>query len=159
MNLQDKLFQETILVPLVARTMEEAIQELLTHLKSLNILSRTIKLFSDIKEQENVFTSSSGRGIAYPHSISVEVNDLICVLGKSIDGIEFNSPDGHLCHLILLTLSPKDYPTEHRKYITHFRTMVDNPSIRSSLFEANTIEDILNIIHQWEENESRRDEL
>ena len=159
MNLKDKLFQETILVPLVARNREDAIQELLTHLKSLDILSETTKLFSNIKEQESVSTSATGRGIAYPHSMSVELNELVCILGKSIDGIEFNSPDGHLCHLILLTLSPENDPLEHRKFISHFRNMVNNPSTRASLFEATNSEDIMNIIYQWEENEAQSDEL
>ena len=93
MNLQDKLNKKTILVPLVASNKEEAIQELLSHLQSLDILSTTVKLFSNIKEQENVSTSATGRGIAYPHSTSVEINELVCILGKSIDGIDFNSPE------------------------------------------------------------------
>ena len=103
MNLRDKLIEDTILVPIKASTREDAILELLTRLKSLNILSETEKLFSDIKEQENSFTSAAGRGIAYPHSISVEVDELVCILGISSDGIDFDSPDGQLCHLILLT--------------------------------------------------------
>ena len=114
MELDDKLSNETILVPMYAISKEEAIQELLTHLLSLDILSDTIKLFTYIKEQESIFTSSAGRGIAYPHSTSVEIDKLTCILGISHKGIDFNSPDGHDCHIILLTLSPINEPKEHR---------------------------------------------
>ncbi|SVE22359.1 uncharacterized protein METZ01_LOCUS475213, partial [marine metagenome] len=61
MKLRDKLIKETILIPMQATSKEGAIQEVLTHLQSLNLLSDTIQLFTNIKEQEKVFSSSTGR--------------------------------------------------------------------------------------------------
>ena len=153
MKLRDKLIKETILIPMQATSKEGAIHEVLTHLQSLNLLSDTIQLFTNIKEQEKVFSSSTGRGIAYPHSTSIEVDELTCVLGISQKGIAFNSPDGHDCHLILLTLSSADDPKGHRKFITRFRSMVQNPIIRSSLLESNNSSEIIKIISQWEKDE------
>ena len=117
MKLRDKLIERTILIPMHATCKEDAIQELLNHLKSLNILSTTVLLSAHITEQEIASTSSAGRGIAYPHSTSVEVDELTCILGISPKGIDFSSPDGHDCHLLLLALSSSDYPTENRKFI------------------------------------------
>ena len=159
MKLRDKLIKELILMPMLATSKEGAIQELLTHLQSLHKLSATIKLFSNIKEQENTFTSSAGRGIAYPHSTSVEIEKLTCVLGISKQGIDFNSPDGHDCHLILLTLSPANDPTEHRKFITRFQSMVQNPNIRSSLLDSRSYIEVHNIISQWEKDDNYKVDL
>ena len=159
MKLRDKLIKELILMPMLAISKEGSIQELLTHLQSLNKLSATIKLFSNIKEQENTFTSSAGRGIAYPHSTSVEIEKLTCVLGISKQGIDFNSPDGHDCHLILLTLSPANDPTEHRKFITRFQSMVKNPNIRSSLLDSGSCIEVHNIISQWEKDDNYKVDL
>ena len=150
MKLRDKLIESMILVPMQANSKEGAIHELLTHLKYLNILSATVLLSANIKEQEKVGTSSAGRGVAYPHTTSIEVEELTCVLGISQEGIDFNSPDSHDCHLILLTLSPVDDPKGHRKFITRFRSMVQVPDIRSSLCESQNCDEILNIISQWE---------
>ena len=159
MKLRDKLIEETILVPMQATSKESANKELLTHLKSIDILSVTVQLFANIKEQENIFMISAGRGIAYPHSTFVEINELICALGISKKGIDYNSPDSQDCHLILLTLSPADNPTEHRKFISRFRSMVQNPDIRSSLYGSDSRDEILNIISQWEEDDNRKDDL
>ncbi len=159
MKLQDKLIEGTILVPMRAISKEDANQELLTHLQALDILSATVKLFANIKEQEDVFTSSAGRGIAYPHSTSIEVDKLTCVLGISQKGIDYNSPDCQDCHLILLTLSPVGDPTEHRKFIARFRSMVQNSAIRSSLSESGSSGEIINIISQWEEDNEKKEEL
>ena len=159
MKLRDKLIETTILVPIQATSKASANLELLTHLQSMNKLSGTIHLFANINEQESTFTSSAGRGIAYPHSTSIEVDELTCVLGISQKGIDYNSPDGQNCHLILLTLSPIHDPTEHRKFISRFRSMIENPDIRSRLYESESCYEILNIISQWEENDHRKDDL
>ena len=148
MKLRDKLIEETILVPMQATSKESANKELLTHLKSIDILSVTVQLFANIKEQENIFTASTGRRIAYSHSTSVEVNELICILGISKKGIDYNSPDGQDCHFILLILYPADDPTEHRKIISRFRSMAQNLDIHSSLYRSDSRDEILNIISQ-----------
>ena len=159
MKLRDKLIQETILVPMQATSKEGAIQELLTHLQFLDVLSATVQLSATIKEKEKVFTSSVGRGIAYPHSTSLEINELTCVLGISHKGIDFISPDGHDCHIILLTLSPANDPKEHCKFITRFQSMVQNPDLRSSLIESADCDEILNIISHWEKDDNQQDDL
>jgi mannitol/fructose-specific phosphotransferase system IIA component (Ntr-type) len=157
MNLRDKLKENTIILPIKATTQTDAIQELLTHLQGINILTATSKLISYIDINEKKSPSAAGRGIAYPHSTSIEVENLVCVLGFSKDGIDYNSPDGQLCHIILLTLSPDEYPREHRKFITRFRTMIDNPVIRSQLLDANQPIEVINIIQQWEEEDALTD--
>ena len=159
MNLRDKLKEDTILFPIHASTMEDAIQEQLDHLKNLDILTGTDILFSIIKDHEENLPSAAGRGIVYPHATSKEVNELVCVLGISIPGVDFNSSDGQLCHLILLTLSPENEPDAHRKFITRFQTMFDNPDMRSKLLDAGEIEDVIEIVDKWEEEEARTDEL
>ena len=81
MNLRDKLKEDTILFPIRASTMEDAIQEQLDHLQNLDILTGTDILFSIIKSHEENLPSAAGRGIVYPHAISKEVKELVCVLG------------------------------------------------------------------------------
>jgi len=159
MNLRDKLSEDTILAPMEAATQADAIQELLNHLQSLQILSTTHKLFSFIKEQEDSFTSAAGRGIAYPHSTSTEIKNCVSILGISINGIDFKSPDNQLCHVILLTLSPEKEPLGHRKFVTRFRTMLEDPLVRAMLSESGSSEEVLNIITDWEDSESDPMEL
>jgi len=159
MNLRDKLKEETIILPIQSTTQSEAIQELLVHLQNNKILSATIKLFSYIDNNERTSPCAAGRGVAYPHSTSIEIDKLTCVLGFSKDGIDFNSPDKQLCHIILLTLSPDEDPCEHRKFISRFRTMIDNPKVRSQLFDANQPDEVINIIQKWEDDDALTDDL
>ena len=95
MNLRDKLKETAILLPMQASTQSEAIQELLVHLQSLDKLSATSKLYAVMMEKEETLPSAAGRGIAYPHSTSIEIDDLICVLGISKEGFPCRHPPPH----------------------------------------------------------------
>ena len=159
MNLSDLLNEATICCPLVSNSRNEAIQELLNHLQNLGHLSATIKLYHYIEELENNHSTAAGKGIAYPHSTSIEVDDLICVLGISKSGLDFNSPDGQLCHIILLSLSSKDEPDKHRKFIRLFNSMISSSNIRTLMLDSSQSKDIANIITNWEDNDLMMDDL
>ena len=154
MNLRDKLKEETIILPIQATTQAGSIQELLIHLQNKNILSLNTKFFPYFDKNEKKSPSAAGSEIAYPHSTSTEVEELTYVLDLSKDGIDFNSPDGQFCHIILLTLSPDEDPYEYRKFITRFRTMIDNPIVRSRLLDANQHGEVIIIIERWEEEDA-----
>jgi len=153
MNLSDLLNEATICCPLVSNNRNGAIQELLNHLQSLGHLSATVKLYHYIEEFENNHSTAAGKGVAYPHSISNEVDDLICVLGISQLGLDFNSPDGQLSHFILLSLSPNDEPDKHRKFITLFGSMISDADLRTQMLDSKRSLDIMNIINNWEAND------
>ena len=159
MNLSNLLNEATICCPLVSNSRNEAIQELLNHLQNLGHLSATIKLYHYIEELENNHSTAAGKGIAYPHSTSIEVDDLICVLGISKSGLDFNSPDGQLCHIILLSLSSKDEPDKHRKFIRLFNSMISSSNIRTLMLDSSQSKDIANIITNWEDNDLMMDDL
>ena len=159
MNLLDKLKKDTILLPVESSTQAGIIHELLVHLQNLAILSATSNLFVNITNNEKSLPSAAGRGVAYPHSTSLEVDELVCVLGISKNGIDFHSPDGQLCHLILMTLSPIEDPCEHRKFITRFQTMLNNPKLRSNLLDATKNSEVIDIVQKWEEEESMMDDI
>ena len=80
-------------------------------------------------------------------------------MGISKDGIDFKSPDCQLCHIIFLTLSPYEDPYEHRKFITRFRTMFDDPYMRSCLLDANQPNEVISIIQKWEEDDAIKDDF
>ena len=95
----------------------------------------------------------------YPHSTSVEINEWTYALGISYKEIYYNSPDVQDCHLILFTLNPADDPTEHRKLIPRYRSMIQNLDIRSILYGSDSHDEILNIISPWEKDDNRKDDL
>jgi len=159
MKLCDILKEATVMVPLKSISRDEAIQELLSQLEKLGYLSATVKLIAGIEELEINQCTAVGRGVAYPHATSIEIDNLVSILGISYKGIDYNAPDGQLCHLILLTLSPIEEPDEHRKFTSLFRKMISQPDIRSNLLESNNSSEVIDIINNWEEFEKSNEDF
>ena len=82
--------------------------------------------------------------------LATEIDELICVLGISQKGVDYNAPDGQLCHFIVLTLSSLDEPNCHRKFISKFRSMIDHGDIRTQLLDAPNTASIFSTINEWE---------
>lgn len=150
MKLCEILNEGSILLPVKSIQQNDAIQELLNHLQKMGHLSATTDLCTNMEAYEKAQSSAIGRGVAYPHCTSTEIDELICVFGISQKGVDYNAPDGQLCHFIVLTLSPLDEPNRHRKFISKFRSMIDHGDIRTQLLDAPNAASIFSTINEWE---------
>ena len=101
MKISDKINTQTIMLPLQSTCKYDVLQELLNHCMSLDYLTSTVKLISYLNEKEKKMNSASGRGVAYHYNTSIEVDDMIAVLGISKEGIHYNASDGLSCNFIL----------------------------------------------------------
>jgi len=103
--------------------------------------------------------SASGRGIAYHYNISIEVDDMVAVLGISKEGIDYNASDGLSCNFILLILEPQSKEELHRHFIHCFQDMISDISIKEKLLDASSNIEIEQIIKVWENQLSIDTEL
>ena len=150
MKLCEILNEGNILLPVKSTQQNDAIQELLNHLQKMGHLSATTVLCTNMEIYEKVQSSATGRGVAYPHCTSTEIDELVCVFGISQKGVDYNAPDGQPCHFIVLTLSSLDEPNRHRKFISKFRSMIDHGDIRTQLLDAPNAASIFSTINEWE---------
>ena len=149
MKITDKLNKETI-VFLTKESRTDAIEELLNQLVKYNYLEKSVKLFSFIESQELKNSSDIGRGVALPHSISKEIQNLVCILGISKNGISYNNDSIHPCHIVLLSLSPNNKPDVHRKFISKFQLLMTDPILKQKIINANSTQELEKILIQWE---------
>ena len=150
MNLIDKINDRTIIFPLDSSSKSDAVQVLLNQLLNQNILTGTSKLFSFINDHEKIMNPAIGRGIAFHYSSSVEVKDLTAILGVSVEGIDYESPDQQKVHFILLILDTVDNPLLHRKLISRFQKFINSVNMKTKILECKTSTDIFNLINDWE---------
>ena len=104
MKISDKINSNTIVLPLKSDCIHDVLQELLDHCIKLDYLTSSVKLISSLDEKEKIISSASGRGVAYHYNTSIEVDDVIAILGIAPRGIDYEAPDGMLCNFILLIL-------------------------------------------------------
>ena len=154
MKLLDKLNSQTIIPSLKSTCKNDVIHELLDYFYKLNFLTSTVKLFSYLDTQDKEFNSASGRGVAYHYHTSIEVKEMIVVLGISKGGIDYEATDKLPCHFILLILEPKDNLNRHRKFISLFQEMIKDSNIKSKLLESTSFNEAEKIINEWENKEN-----
>ena len=150
MKITDKINMETIIFPLQAISKQDVIEEMLNHCIALDYLTAYTKLKNDLNHREKIFNAASGRAVAYHYNVSIEVNEIIAVLGISNQGIDYQASDGLLCNFILLILEPKNKLNQHRKLINLFQGLINNYKIKSKLLEAQDTEQIFQIFLDWE---------
>jgi len=151
MKLIDKINNDTIIFPLKSKDKSTTIQELLNKLLDKNFLTSTTKLFSFIENHDKIMNPAVGRGIAFHHSSSIEVDDMVAVLGVSVDGIDYKSPDEQKVHFILLILDPINNPNLHRKFISRFQKCINELNMKIKMLDCKSGEDVFHIINTWEE--------
>jgi len=150
MKLQDKIKKNTIILPIQSKDKSTTIQELLNKLLEQNFLTATVKLFTFIQEHDKIMNPAVGRGIAFHHSSSIEVDEMTAVFGISNSGIDYKSPDQQKVHFILLILDPIDKPTLHRKFIHRFQKFINDCNIKTKLLDCLSVEQIIQLICDWE---------
>lgn len=62
---------------------------------------------SVVLKREEIMGTAVEEGVALPHARLKSLTTPIIVFGRSISGIEWNSPDGHKSHFIFLILTPE----------------------------------------------------
>ena len=150
MKLIDKIKDNTLIFPINTVDKSTTMQELLNHILDEGYLTATKKLFSSINNQDKMIGSAVGRGVAFHHSSSKEVDELIAVLGVSPKGIDYESPDMQRVHFVLLLLDPMSEPNLHRKFIHRFQKFINEGDIKTKILDSNSKKEILDLINEWE---------
>ena len=157
MKLLDKINIQTIICPLKSESKKDVLHELLDHFHNLEYLTSTVELFFNLDDKEKKINSASGRGVAYHYHTSIEVEETLAVLGISKNGIDYAAGDGLRCHFILMILEPKNEPNKHRILINLFQNLIKDSNIKSKLLELNSIQEVEDVIRDWEDNEENND--
>ncbi|MFQ6610204.1 MAG: PTS sugar transporter subunit IIA [Fidelibacterota bacterium] len=149
MNLQEILSEDNIIF-VNSESWENAIFEITDFLKSKFGITNVESIIQSIHENEKNLATSAGRGVAFTHGISSELNSFTPIIGINREGFESSAPDGLPCQIIVLTVSPSHNPDSHCKFLSLFRRMISDSSVRADILEATTIPDIVRIIHDWQ---------
>jgi PTS system nitrogen regulatory IIA component len=145
---------EAIIDELSAKTKDEVLAEL-----SANIVSRvpgiSFKLLLEaLKERELLGSTGIGDGVAIPHAKLQCINDdPLLVLGRSREGVDFNSLDHRTAHIFFLLVSSDADVGAHLRTLARISRILKNQETRCGLMDAPDVVSIHKIIHK---NRERR---
>jgi PTS system nitrogen regulatory IIA component len=148
MKIIDFLSKDAIILDLKSTDKKPAIIELVETLKNTKKDKETDEIVNVILEREKLGSTGIGQGVAIPHGKTDILHEQTGMLGISHKGIEFNSLDGELVHIIFLLVGPVEVAGQHLKALSKISKLFKDKFLRQAIRDAATAEEIVKIIQQ-----------
>ena len=154
-RLIDFLHEEHIVCGLQAERKEEAIEQLVDHLIRTHKLGVDREAFLDaVIRREREASTCLGDGLAMPHAGLEEGDAIVGVMGISGRGLDFDAPDGHPVHCMVLLATPASQRAHHLEVLAAFaRAIGHTRNIRDQLYHAESSAHAYELLHADEESE------
>ena len=150
MNLTSLLSEDQILDDMRATGHFEALEELVDHLDTSALLhgvSREVVLEA-IRNREDQTSTGIGAGVAIPHAFVPGLESVITVIGRSHEGIDFESIDNVPVNLVVLFIVPEDQYHTHLQTLAAIAKMLSDGETRARLIDAPDSSSILRTVEE-----------
>lgn len=151
MQIKDFLNKKTIKPNLESRTKEEVLEELTTLMEKTGKISDREEFLRVVREREELGSTGIGYNIAIPHARSSGIKSLVGAFGISKKGIDFDALDKEPVYLFFMLAAPKDAGGDYLKALAIISRFLRRRKSRQSLMEAQTVEEIKEIIKREED--------
>lgn len=149
MSLANLLSAEQIIPEMKAIERWPAIVELIDLLTKLGKIKSPDRdsILASLKQREETMSTGIGFGIAIPHASSDRIDEVVASFGRSSHGIEFDALDNAPVKFVVLFVVPKNQFQTHLRTLASIAKFLNDRSVRESLAQAKSAEEILAIFH------------
>ena len=137
-------------IEIEGRTKDDVLHELAVAAINDDIREDAEDLCDELIERENIMSTGIGIGIAVPHTRCPNTDVFTLAVGRSKEGVHFDSLDGKPVFLFFLVVAPGN---DHRKYLqilAKIVTALKDREFFQRLVDAPTPEDIYDYIEAYE---------
>jgi PTS system nitrogen regulatory IIA component len=107
-------------------------------------------VFDRLLERERLGSTGLGHGIALPHARTPEVSQAVGAFLQLEAGVDFDAIDGRPVDLAFGLLVPHDATEEHLQLLAKLAAMFGDEQFCERLRAADTPEELMELIGQWE---------
>ena len=142
MKMKDVLRESCVIADLKGGTKQEILTELASSLEREGLISNVKEAVDVILEREKLGSTAIGDGVAIPHGKMKGIDRMLCVFGRSKEGIPFDAVDGKPVHIFFLLLAPEDSAGLHIQMLSRISRILRDPSFRKRLVEQGSDKDL-----------------
>ena len=103
-------------------------------------------LIDAIAQREQLGSTAIGNGVAIPHAKIDGIKQAMLVLGRSSEGVDFNSLDGGKTHLFFMLISPKEDIGTHLKILAKISHLIKDRFMVGLFRKAKNKKEVLSTI-------------
>jgi fructose-specific phosphotransferase system IIA component len=150
MDLGDILSKEQILTDLEAADRWQAIDELINNLVATGKIKpeHHDAISAVVKKRESSMSTGIGFGIGIPHASTDLIYEVVGALGRSKNGVEFESLDNQPVNLVMLFLVPQGQFQKHLHTLANIAKLLHKSEFRQALQQAPDAAAMLKIIRE-----------
>lgn len=108
------------------------------------------ELLRAMLQRESEASTGIGLGLAIPHVKIPQVSDFILAVGRSREGIEFDTPDGTPVHLIFMLAASNRQTKPFIHLLAGIPQVLRDEAVRQELLEAGNPESFARICGRYE---------
>ena len=150
MTLNEIVKTEHIVSELKATNRWEAIDELVDNLVANGAIAKSDRdaVIDVVRTRENSMSTGIGYGIGIPHASTELIENVVGALGRSKNGINFESLDNQPVSLVVLFLVPQGQFQKHLHTLANIARQLHNSEFRTALENAEDASSICQILSQ-----------
>jgi len=146
-KLSDILRESSVVADIKGVTKREILYEMVETLKNAKLIDNVDSVVDIIMEREKLGSTGIGDGVAIPHGKMKKLNTILCVAGRSKEGVNFDAVDRQPVHIFFLVLAPEDSASMHLKVLSRISKVLRDQSFRKKILKlADAHEIYTNII-------------
>ncbi len=148
MRLGNLLRENFVIENLRAGDKAGAIDELLNLIRNIRPGINLDSIRDLVMEREEIEDTSYGRGFAFPHARTDEVDDMFVALGISRTGLSDKTPDNIPVSVVVLLLTPSHISKLYLQTLSAFAAFARTEGNLEKIKEAPTKSDVIDVIWQ-----------
>ena len=133
---------------ITATTKDAAIREMCDMVSDNPAVRDIDSFYTAIQSRESIMSTGIGMGIAIPHAKTSSLLDFVMAVGRSKEGIDFNSLDGLPVHVIILVGSNDTQGEEFLKVLAGIGQIFKDESFVQRFIKAESPMTMLAMIRE-----------
>jgi PTS system nitrogen regulatory IIA component len=146
MKISEILGKDFIIADLSGKDKQSVLTELTNFLENNETIKNKDVLYSALLEREKLGSTGIGENVAIPHAKSDEIDQILTLFGRSIEGIEFDSLDQKPVHFVWLVIAPTHSTGHHLKALARISRLLKNQNLREGILKAQNKNEIYSIL-------------
>ena len=103
-------------------------------------------LMGELLKRERVMSTGIGGGIAIPHALLHDVEDLLILFGRTTKPLDFQALDSKPVDLIFMLVGPKGAANLYVKLLARISRLLQSSDFKANLRKCKTPQEVLEVL-------------
>lgn len=146
MNITDNLAKDLVVHELQASDKSEVLKEMVSTLRDAGLDVDVEKALKVLNDREKLGTTGIGDGIAIPHGKLECLEEIVVVVGRSGEGVDFESLDMQPCKIFFMVLAPEQGAGAHLKVLAQISRQLKDEAFRQAFIDTVDKQELLKLL-------------